>query len=150
MCRQCLIHMTHSQTKGQRSPPDSSYLSRWCGMDGGRRDVFKLSRDRLSVQEVVDAVGSASCGAVSLFIGTTRQDDVDGRKVVGLEYEAANVRARWPTSSTCVWVEVGEASVVIAISSPHRRDGQEAIQFYVTQLKAAVPIWKKVPVLHYP
>uniref|UniRef100_A0A673AWN5 Molybdopterin synthase catalytic subunit n=1 Tax=Sphaeramia orbicularis TaxID=375764 RepID=A0A673AWN5_9TELE len=86
---------------------------------------------------------------------------------------SANVRARWPTSSTCVsttdwgetvtsdlcahlalclhspltsdprWVEVGEASVVIAISSPHRRDGQEAIQFYVTQLKAAVPIWKK-------
>ncbi|XP_029985723.1 molybdopterin synthase catalytic subunit-like [Sphaeramia orbicularis] len=131
-------------------------------MDGGRRDVFKLSRDRLSVQEVVDAVGSASCGAVSLFIGTTRQDDVDGRKVVGLEYEAyegmvqselaklsANVRARWPDIvHVCVhhrlgWVEVGEASVVIAISSPHRRDGQEAIQFYVTQLKAAVPIWKK-------
>lgn len=124
--------------------------------------MFKLSHDRLSVQEVVDAVGSASCGAVSLFIGTTREDDVDGQKVIGLEYEAyegmvqselaklcADIRAKWPNIvHICVhhrlgWVEVGEASIVIAISSPHRRDSQEAIQFCVTQLKATVPIWKK-------
>lgn len=39
---------------------------------------------------------------------------------------------------------MGEASVVMAISSPHRQDGQEAIQHAVTLLKASVPIWKKV------
>ncbi|XP_049895781.1 molybdopterin synthase catalytic subunit-like, partial [Epinephelus moara] len=41
------------------------------------------------------------------------------------------------------WVAVGEASVVMAISSPHRHDGQQAIQHGVTQLKASIPIWKK-------
>lgn len=127
-----------------------------------RRDVFKLSRDGLSVQEVVDAVSSPSCGAISVFIGTTREDQVDGRKVVGLEYEAyelmaqseftklcADIRARWPTvTHICVhhrlgWVEVGQASVAMAISSPHRQDGQQAIQHCINQLKANIPIWKK-------
>ncbi|XP_034402047.1 molybdopterin synthase catalytic subunit [Cyclopterus lumpus] len=129
---------------------------------GGRSDIFKLSRDWLSVQEVVSAVGSSSCGAISLFIGTTREDEVGGRKVIGLEYEAYelmaqsefrkicdDVRARWPTvTHVCLhhrlgWVKVGEASVVVAISSPHRHEGQQAIQHVVEQLKASVPIWKK-------
>ncbi|XP_060918060.1 molybdopterin synthase catalytic subunit [Labrus mixtus] len=127
-----------------------------------RKDVFKLSRDWLSVQEVVDAVNSPTCGAVSLFIGTTREDQVDGRKVIGLEYEAyelmaqsefrklcGDLRASWPSvTHVCIhhrlgWVEVGQASVVMAISSPHRHDGQQAIQHAVTQLKATLPVWKK-------
>ncbi|XP_031165402.1 molybdopterin synthase catalytic subunit isoform X1 [Sander lucioperca] len=127
-----------------------------------RRDVFKLSRDWLSVQEVVDTVSSASCGAISVFIGTTREDKVGGRKVIGLEYEAYepmaqsefrklcdDIRERWPTvTHVCVhhrlgWVKVGEASVAMAISSPHRQDGQQAIQHCITQLKAHIPLWKK-------
>lgn len=133
-------------------------------MSGGeeRRDVFKLSRDWLSVQEVVEVVSSPTCGAVSLFIGTTREDLVGGRKVIGLEYEAYelmaqsefrklcdDIRARWPSvMHVCVyhrlgWVEVGQASVVMAISSPHRHDGQKAIQHAISQLKANIPIWKK-------
>uniref|UniRef100_A0A1A8FPL6 Molybdopterin synthase catalytic subunit n=1 Tax=Nothobranchius korthausae TaxID=1143690 RepID=A0A1A8FPL6_9TELE len=126
------------------------------------RDVFKLSRDRLSVQEVVDTVSSSSCGAVSVFIGTTREDQVDGRKVVGLEYEAyesmvqselttlcADIRTRWPSvRHVCIhhrlgWVSVGEASVIMAISSPHRHEGQQAVQYCISQLKANAPIWKK-------
>ncbi|XP_059214048.1 molybdopterin synthase catalytic subunit [Centropristis striata] len=126
------------------------------------RDVFKLSRDWLSVQEVVDAVSSPSCGAISLFIGTTRQDQLDGRKVIGLEYEAyepmvqselrtlsADIRQRWPAvTHVCIhhrlgWVEVGGASVVAAVSSPHRQDAQQAVEHAVSQLKAHVPIWKK-------
>ncbi|KAI3362541.1 hypothetical protein L3Q82_012814 [Scortum barcoo] len=127
-----------------------------------RRDVFKLSRDWLSVQEVVDTVSSSSCGAISVFIGVStcksdfRQDEVGGRKVIGLEYEAyepmaqsefsklcADIRERWPTVTHVTWVEVGQASVVMAISSPHRGDGQQAIQHGITQLKANIPIWKK-------
>lgn len=126
------------------------------------RDIFKLSHDWLSVQEVVDAVGSTSCGAISVFIGTTREDEVEGRKVIGLEYEAyelmaqseftklcADIRVRWPAvMHICVhhrlgWVKVGEASVAMAISSPHRQDGQQAIQHCISQLKANIPIWKK-------
>ncbi|XP_074546800.1 molybdopterin synthase catalytic subunit [Halichoeres trimaculatus] len=127
-----------------------------------QKDIFKLSHDWLSVQEVVDVVSSPACGAVSLFIGTTRQDQVNGRKVIGLEYEAyelmaqsefrklcGDIRARWPSvMHICVfhrlgWVEVGQASVVMAISSPHRHDGQQAIQHAISQLKANIPIWKK-------
>ncbi|KAF7649159.1 hypothetical protein LDENG_00145810 [Lucifuga dentata] len=127
-----------------------------------RRDVLTLSPDRLSVQEVVDAVSSTSCGAISVFIGTTRDDVLEGRKVIGLEYEAyelmvqselsnlcAEIRQRWPAvMHICVhhrlgWVEVGEASVAIAISSPHRHDGQQAVQYCITKLKASAPIWKK-------
>lgn len=126
------------------------------------KDVFRLSRDWLSVQEVVDSVSSPSCGAVSVFIGSTREDRVEGRKVIGLEYEAyepmvqselsklcLDLRTRWPSLlHVCVhhrlgWVKVGEASVVMAISSPHRQDGQEAVQYGISQLKARVPIWKK-------
>ncbi|CAF87892.1 unnamed protein product, partial [Tetraodon nigroviridis] len=126
------------------------------------RDVFKLTPDWLSVQEVVDAVGSSSCGAVSVFLGTTREDELGGRKVTGLEYEAyepmarsefsklcADIRQRWPAvANICVhhrlgWVEVGQASVVMAISSPHRHDGQQAVQHCISQLKAKIPIWKK-------
>nr|XP_020478119.1 molybdopterin synthase catalytic subunit [Monopterus albus] len=131
-------------------------------MSEERRDIFKLSCDWLSVQEVVDAVSSASCGAISVFIGTTREDEVEGRKVIGLEYEAyepmaqlqftrlcADIRERWPSvTHICVhhrlgWVKVGGASVAMAISSPHRHDSQQAIQHCITQLKANVPIWKK-------
>ncbi|XP_040012895.1 molybdopterin synthase catalytic subunit [Xiphias gladius] len=131
-------------------------------MSEERRDVLKLSRDWLSVKEVVDAVSSASCGAVSVFIGTTREDELEGRKVIGLEYEAyelmvqseftklcADIRERWPTvTHICVhhrlgMVKVGEASVAMAISSPHRHDGQQAIQHCIDRLKAKIPIWKK-------
>lgn len=48
------------------------------------------------------------------------------------------------------WVEVGQASVVMAISSPHRHDGQQAIQHCISQLKANIPIWKKVTCLRLP
>ncbi|XP_047425872.1 molybdopterin synthase catalytic subunit-like isoform X2 [Mugil cephalus] len=131
-------------------------------MEEEPRDVFRLSRDSLCVQDVVDAVGSSSCGAISLFIGTTREDELQGRKVIGLEYEAyelmvqseftrlcADIRGRWPTvAHICIhhrlgWVKVGDASVVMAISSPHRGDGLQAIQRCIEQLKAHVPIWKK-------
>lgn len=126
------------------------------------RDEFRLRSDSLSIQEVVDAVKSPKCGAVSVFIGTTREDELDGRKVIGLEYEAYEsmvqselsklsraIRERWPrVTHICVhhrlgWVAVGEASVAVAISAPHRRDSEEAVQFCITGLKASVPVWKK-------
>ncbi|XP_061553969.1 molybdopterin synthase catalytic subunit isoform X3 [Phycodurus eques] len=126
------------------------------------RDIFKLSRDRLSAEEAAAAVGSASCGAVALFIGMTREDCPDGRKVMGLEYEAyeamvhselarlcRDIRARWPAVvHICVhhrlgWVKVGEASVVAAISSPHRREGHQAMALLLDGLKAGAPVWKK-------
>uniref|UniRef100_A0A673Y9S4 Molybdenum cofactor synthesis 2 n=1 Tax=Salmo trutta TaxID=8032 RepID=A0A673Y9S4_SALTR len=93
--------------------------------------------------------------------GTTR-NSFEGMKVVQLEYEAyipmaeselrkiyTDIRARWPTvRHICVHhrlgvVPVTEASVIIGISSPHRRDSLEAVQYCIDTLKGTVPIWKK-------
>uniref|UniRef100_A0A3P8ZJR5 Molybdopterin synthase catalytic subunit n=1 Tax=Esox lucius TaxID=8010 RepID=A0A3P8ZJR5_ESOLU len=125
-------------------------------------DLVELTHDKLSVEAVSELVTCPSCGAISIFIGTTR-DSFEEKKVVQLEYEAyvpmaqselkkiyADIRARWPTiRHICVHhrlgvVPVTDASVIIGISSPHRRDSLEAVQYCIDKLKATVPIWKKV------
>lgn len=72
-------------------------------------DHLRLSHERLNVEEITELVKSASCGAVSVFIGTTR-DNFEGKTVVTLEYEAyesmalkglkeicSNIREQWPS-----------------------------------------------------
>ncbi|XP_066506713.1 molybdopterin synthase catalytic subunit [Hoplias malabaricus] len=130
--------------------------------DGGEPlDLIKLTMDNLSTDTVSDSVRCASCGAISLFIGTTR-DHFEGKRVVRLEYEAyeamakselkkicTEIRARWPNvRHICIHhrlgvVPISEASVIIGISSPHRRDSLEAVSYCIDTLKATVPIWKK-------
>eukprot|EP00914_Ancora_sagittata_P010628 GHVO01020626.1.p1 GENE.GHVO01020626.1~~GHVO01020626.1.p1 ORF type:complete len:147 (-),score=16.53 GHVO01020626.1:33-473(-) len=124
-------------------------------------DHVRLTLDPLDVNEVTRLVTSESCGAISLFIGTTR-DNFDGQRVVRLEYEAYNAMAEKEMIKICKemrqkWTElehiaiihrlglvpVTEASVIVAASSPHRKDSLEAIHWAVDTLKATVPIWKK-------
>ncbi|XP_075922957.1 molybdopterin synthase catalytic subunit-like [Petromyzon marinus] len=126
-----------------------------------QRDVVTLSHHKLSVEEAVAAVTAPCCGAVSLFIGVTR-DSFEARRVVRLEYEAyesmaitemrkvcAAMRHQWPAVEYIAVahrlgvVPVEEASVVIAVSSPHRRDSLDAVSYCIDSLKATVPIWKK-------
>ncbi|KAI1905207.1 hypothetical protein AGOR_G00013750 [Albula goreensis] len=130
-------------------------------IDRDPQDLFKLTHDKLSAEAVSEAVLSPSCGAVSMFIGTTR-NNFEGKKVVQLEYEAyipmaesqllkifSDIRERWSTvRHICVHhrlgvVPVTEASVIIAISSPHRTESLEAVGYCIDTLKAKVPIWKK-------
>ncbi|PZC72053.1 hypothetical protein B5X24_HaOG211978 [Helicoverpa armigera] len=124
-------------------------------------DHLKLTFDKLSVDEIAELVTDDKCGAVSLFIGTTR-DNFEGKKVVRLEYEAyepmalkalksicEEVRDKWPAvHSIAIYHRLGivpcrESSVVIAVSSPHRRDSLDAVSHCIETLKASVPIWKK-------
>ncbi|KAM9541379.1 molybdopterin synthase catalytic subunit-like isoform 3-T4 [Salvelinus alpinus] len=102
-----------------------------------------------------------SFGLMSPISGTTR-NNFEGKKVVQLEYEAyvpmaqselrkiyTDIRARWPTvRNICVHhrlglVPVNEASVIIGISSPHRGNSLEAVQFCIDTLKATLSIRKK-------
>ncbi|XP_056593346.1 molybdopterin synthase catalytic subunit isoform X1 [Triplophysa dalaica] len=125
------------------------------------RDAISLTTDKLSADAVSESVTCASCGAISLFIGTTR-DHFEGMKVVRLEYEAyvpmaelelsricSDIRTKWPSvrhiniQHRLGVVPVTEASVIIGISSPHRSDSLEAVKFCIDTLKATVPIWKK-------
>jgi len=123
-------------------------------------DLVKLTHDKISVEELVDTVAAESCGAVSVFVGTTR-DNFENKKVVQLEYEAyepmaleemrkicLTVRNKWSVEHIAFVhrlgiVPVKEASIVVAISSPHRKESLEAVQFAIDELKASVPIWKK-------
>ncbi|KAG6441964.1 hypothetical protein O3G_MSEX002092 [Manduca sexta] len=124
-------------------------------------DHLKLTMDKLSIDEITELVIDDKCGAVSLFVGTTR-DNFEGKKVLRLEYEAyepmalksmkaicEETRQKWPAvHNIAMYHRLGnvpsrESSVVIAVSSPHRRDSLDAVSHLIEQLKATVPIWKK-------
>ena len=100
------------------------------------------------------------CGAVCLFLGTVR-DLTGSDETAFLEYEAyppmaekklaeieAEVRHRWPAGDVALVhrlgrLAVGEISVAVAVSAPHRAEAFDACRFAIDTLKAVVPIWKK-------
>ncbi|XP_055371781.1 molybdopterin synthase catalytic subunit [Condylostylus longicornis] len=124
-------------------------------------NYIKLTEESLNVGEISDLVADSSCGAISLFVGTTR-DNFEDKKVISLEYEAYDkmatkvmneicdkIRTKLPdVKNIAIYhrlenVPVKEASVVIAVSSPHRQSSLEGVQFAIDELKKSVPIWKK-------
>ncbi|XP_012873988.1 PREDICTED: molybdopterin synthase catalytic subunit isoform X2 [Dipodomys ordii] len=124
------------------------------------KDIIKFTAEKLAVEEVSRLVISPLCGAISLFVGTTR-NNFEGKKVISLEYEAylpmaeneirkicSDIRQKWPVKHIAVFhrlglVPVSEASVIIAASSAHRAAALEAVSYAIDTLKAKVPIWKK-------
>lgn len=123
-------------------------------------DVIRIQQEPIDIDATIRSVASPSCGAIDVFIGTTR-DHADGRTVRSLAYEAHEpmalketgqivevARRRWPVEHVSVVhrigrVPMGEASVVIAVSAPHRAEAFEACRFIIDTLKQTVPIWKK-------
>jgi molybdopterin synthase catalytic subunit len=122
--------------------------------------MIKIVQGPIDLDEVLDSVKSPEAGAINVFIGTTRNRS-DGREVVSLEYEAyepmavklmeaigAEARRRWGIDRFTIVhrvgrVEVGDASVVIAVSAVHRREAFEASRYVIDTLKRDIPIWKK-------
>jgi molybdopterin synthase catalytic subunit len=122
--------------------------------------MFEIVEQAIDVEAVTAAVADSATGATVAFIGTTR-DHNDGRSVTQLEYEAypemalaemrrigATALQRWPIAKIAIVhrlgiVPIGEASVVIAVSSAHRGAAFEACHFAIDRLKEVVPIWKK-------
>jgi MoaE-MoaD fusion protein len=128
---------------------------------GAASDVVAITSAPLVERALVEAVEDPGAGAIALFSGVVR-DRTGARRVKFLEYEAhepmaeakmceiaAEVRRRWPDVKRVAIVhrigrlEIGESSVLIAVSSPHRRQAFEACQFAIDTLKETVPIWKK-------
>ena len=121
---------------------------------------FRLSADPLSVDAAVTEVRDDSAGAIATFIGTTRAQS-RGRDVVHLEYEAyegmaeqvmadlaSHLTARHELCKVAIHhrvgrVEIGETSVVIAVSAPHRAAALAACKDAIDELKVSVPLWKK-------
>jgi molybdopterin synthase catalytic subunit len=121
---------------------------------------FRLSERGLSLDDVVAEVARDHAGAIATFIGTTRVHS-RGRTVTHLEYEAypemaervmaqiaAELRDRYDLCDIAIHhrtgrVEIGQASVVIAVSAPHRQDALAACKDAIDTLKERVPVWKK-------
>lgn len=122
--------------------------------------VCRITTDPIDAQELIDAVQTAADGAVCVFYGVVREDSRN-KKVRFLEYDAypemaekkmreilEEVRVRWPEQRAGIIhrigkLGIGEASVVIAVGSPHRGESFEACRYVIDRVKQEVPIWKK-------
>ena len=125
-----------------------------------RTNMVKLTQDPIDHSQITDSVRSNQAGAVLLFLGSVREMTGD-RQTLALDYEAhgdmavakmeelrSEALTRWPLTSVAIvhrtgHMELGEISVAIAVSSPHRCDAFAAGQFLIDTLKEVVPIWKK-------
>ena len=122
--------------------------------------MVELTHHEICMDPVVRRVQSKAAGAVVAFLGTTREF-TSGRQTLRLTYEAyhemavqvledleTSARRRWPIIECQIVhrlgpVELGEASILVAVSTPHRRDAFEAAQWLMDTIKQDVPIWKQ-------
>jgi molybdopterin synthase catalytic subunit len=122
--------------------------------------MIEITAQPIDIPAVLASVTSAQCGAVVLFLGTTREF-TEGRQTLSLDYECygemaekklfqlqSQARERWALSGCSIVHRIGhvplaEASVAIAVSSPHRQAAFAAGQWLIDTLKQVVPIWKR-------
>ena len=122
--------------------------------------MIAITDQPIDVDAAIAAAQSDRAGAVNVFIGTVR-NHAARQTVVRLEYEAYDkmalkkmeevaeeARRKWPVEKVAVVhrkgvLQIGEVAVVIAVSTPHRREAFEACQYIIDTIKQVVPIWKK-------
>lgn len=119
-----------------------------------------ITQQPIDVAAVLEKVGDAADGAVLLFLGIVRNHN-EGRAVVGMRYDAYNAMAervlgeiaeeaaRELTTDRIAVVhrigelEIGETSVAIAVSSPHRAESFAAARYIIEEIKSRLPVWKE-------
>lgn len=119
--------------------------------------MIEITEKPIEVWKVLQSVADEKAGGIVHFIGTVRRE----KRLTGLFYECypgmasfilskicEEAKKRWPVEKISVmhrigWIEVGEPSVVIAVSSAHRREAFEACQFAIDKIKETLPVWKK-------
>ena len=122
--------------------------------------LIEITAGPLSPEPFLEHVRRDDSGALALFLGVVR-DNSHGRRVLYLEYDAYPEMAerklrevaeealtRWPITDVAVAhrtgrLEIGETSLLVAVSSPHRHDAFAACHHIVNRIKEIVPIWKK-------
>ena len=153
------VAVNHEYVEGERKLAEQDEIALIPPVSGGV-DLFEITESRLSLDAVARAVGQNTSGAIASFLGVVREF-ARGRQVDHLEYDAYpemavakmreigdEIRARWPVDRIAMVhrigrLTVGEASVVIAIASPHRREALQACTYAIERLKEIVPVWKK-------
>jgi len=128
---------------------------------GASEDVFRVVDEPLSPDAIAAEVDHPGAGGIVIFSGVVRNETA-GRPVKFLEYEAhapmaaakmreigAAIRARWPSVKRVAMLhrvgrlEIGESSVLIAVSAAHRQEAFDACKYAIDTLKRTVPVWKK-------
>ncbi|GAC1522264.1 MAG: hypothetical protein NVS3B14_23180 [Ktedonobacteraceae bacterium] len=122
--------------------------------------LISITREPLDRDALVAAVTHASAGGIVVFEGVVR-DQARGKQIRYLEYDVypemaiqqiraivAEAEKRWGVERVAVAhrigrLEIGEASVIIAVATPHRAEAFDACRFIIDTLKTTVPIWKK-------
>ncbi|KAK0208058.1 Molybdopterin biosynthesis MoaE [Desarmillaria ectypa] len=117
--------------------------------------VCSITSQPLDVQKIVQSVGDDAAGATAVFIGTTR-NSFKGRTVTRLEYQAysklaiktmasiiKDMRKSLTLHHRIGVVPVGEPSIVIAVSSPHRKEALVACERILEEVKQKAQIWKR-------
>jgi molybdopterin synthase catalytic subunit len=122
--------------------------------------MISLTRQPIDTAALLEQVNSPQAGAVVLFLGTVREM-TGPRRTVALDYECypemaekklaeleAEARGRWPIVHCAIvhrlgHLDLGDASVAVAVSTPHRQDAFEAGKWLIDTLKEVVPIWKQ-------
>jgi molybdopterin synthase catalytic subunit len=122
--------------------------------------LFEITNRPIDVQEVIDKVVRREAGAVTTFIGTVREF-TKGKRTLYLQYQAyeamavkmlekigAEIQEKWPEAKTAIThrtgrLDISDTAVVIAVSTPHRKDAYEANEYAIERIKQIVPIWKK-------
>lgn len=119
--------------------------------------MIELTEKPIEVEKVFQSVFTKKAGGIVHFVGTIREED----DIKGLDYECHPPMAekviqniiqsafkKWPLQKASVvhrygWIALGEAAVVVAVSSAHRKEAFEACQFIMDTIKHDAPIWKK-------
>ncbi len=122
--------------------------------------MFRITTEPLDALALMQAVGSDAAGAIALFAGVVRDENL-GRRVEYLEYDAYppmaekkmaeigdELRVKFGADRVVIFhrtgvLGIGEASVGIGVATPHRKEAFVACQYAIDRLKEIVPIWKK-------
>jgi molybdopterin synthase catalytic subunit len=126
------------------------------------KDWLELTSSPLDIQRAAEFVTSPQAGGIDIFLGTTRAEtSPSGHPLLALDYQAYEsmaarqlhslahtARAQWPVIKLAILhrlgrVPVGQPSVLIAVSTPHRADSFQACRWIIDQLKKDVTIWKQ-------
>jgi len=122
--------------------------------------MIRLTCEPIDYHALTEAVRSNQSGAVVLFLGTVREM-TQGKKTMALDYEAFpemaeakmqelidSAKQKWPIDKVGLihrlgHLELGDISMALAVSCPHRQQAFEAGKYLIDELKILVPIWKK-------
>ena len=121
---------------------------------------IQLTREPLDRNALIATVSHPSVGGIAIFEGVVR-DNARGKSVHYLEYDVypemaeqqirviiAEAERRWGVQHVAVAhrfgrLEIGEASVIVVVATPHRSEAFDACRYIIDTLKTTVPIWKK-------